>query len=170
VWDFLFDRGLDLSTELPPDEFCVCITREAEFEIPPIPDSKKQLKNFIYETIKKCTIETKSYFGFHNYDHPQSEQRVGGFGVGSWISQEELSFIKQQKTKIGTKKKESTKLYNNEADVSIAARSLHSIVLTLDAKKGPINEAYKNGGEIIYLKDFDESNMSLKQYILKKIS
>lgn len=105
VWDFLFDRGLDLSTELPPDEFCVCITREAEFEIPPIPDSKKQLKNFIYETIKKCTIETKSYFGFHNYDHPQSEQRVGGFGVGSWISQEELSFIKQQKTKIGTKRR-----------------------------------------------------------------
>ena len=38
VWDFLFRRAINLAEALPKDEFCVCITREAEFEIPPIPD------------------------------------------------------------------------------------------------------------------------------------
>jgi hypothetical protein len=35
VWDFLFDRRLDLAAELPRPDYCICITREAEFEIPP---------------------------------------------------------------------------------------------------------------------------------------
>jgi hypothetical protein len=35
VWDFLFERGIDLSVELPRNGYCLFLTREAEFEIPP---------------------------------------------------------------------------------------------------------------------------------------
>jgi hypothetical protein len=44
---FLFDRKLDLAKELPPDEYQLFMTREAKFEIPPIPESKAALKAFI---------------------------------------------------------------------------------------------------------------------------
>jgi hypothetical protein len=43
VWDFLFERNLDLSVELPSADFCLCLTSEAEFEIPPIPREKEAL-------------------------------------------------------------------------------------------------------------------------------
>lgn len=61
VWDLLFEKEIDLSVELPSDEFCLCLTREAEFEIPPIPEEKAALKKFIYDTIEKCSIETRPY-------------------------------------------------------------------------------------------------------------
>ncbi len=44
VWDLLFEKEIDLSVELPSDEFCLCLTREAEFEIPPIPEEKAALR------------------------------------------------------------------------------------------------------------------------------
>jgi hypothetical protein len=44
VWNFLFDRELDLAIELPRDEYRLFLTREAEFEIPPIPAEKAELK------------------------------------------------------------------------------------------------------------------------------
>jgi hypothetical protein len=44
---FLFDRKLDLAKELPPDEYQLFMTREAKFEIAPIPESKAALKAFI---------------------------------------------------------------------------------------------------------------------------
>ena len=62
VWDFLFDRQMDLATELPRDEFCICITREAEFEIPPMPPEKRA---FAEATIAKCIITTDAFFGFN---------------------------------------------------------------------------------------------------------
>ena len=64
VWDFLFERQLDLEVELPSDEFCICITREAEFEIPPIPDGKAELKMFIEATIARCGIQTTRSLDF----------------------------------------------------------------------------------------------------------
>lgn len=93
VWDFLFERQLDLEVELPSDEFCICITREAEFEIPPIPDGKAELKMFIEATIARCGIQTNSFFGFYDDRLPQNEQRVGGFDEGRWASPEELAFM-----------------------------------------------------------------------------
>lgn len=165
---FLFDRNLDLSVELPKEDFCLCLTREAEFEIPPIPHEKADLKHFIDETIKKCTIETRRYFGFADPAQPATEQRVGGFNQGYWASKEEATFIEQQKTKLGKSKSPMTRLYKNEADIAIAARAIHSIVLTLDRKNGPINESYKNGGKVVFLNDFDKSGLSLKDFILGK--
>jgi hypothetical protein len=163
VWDFLFARNLDLSVELPREDFCVCLTREAEFEIPPIPSTA--LKAFIDATISKCVIRTDSFFGFNDDSLPQSEQRVAGFDVGRWASSEEIAFMRQQRAQLVPAKKRKTKLYKDEADISLGARSFHSVVLSLDAKTGPINNAYKQGGKVIFLTDFDNSGISLRSFV-----
>jgi hypothetical protein len=165
VWDFLLERRLNLAIELPREEYCLCLTREAEFEIPPIPVEKAELRAFIEKTIKDCGIETRPFFGFYDQGHLPDEQRVGGLDVGYWASKEELAFIEQQKTRLGGGKKPSTRLYKNEADISLAARSFHSIVISLDDKTGPLNDAYKQGGKVIFLTDFDKSGMSLSGFI-----
>jgi hypothetical protein len=46
VWDLLFELKIDLSTELPDDEFRLCLTREAEFETPPM--NEQELKPFLF--------------------------------------------------------------------------------------------------------------------------
>jgi hypothetical protein len=163
VWDFLFSRNLDLSIELPREDFCVCLTREAEFEIPPIPS--EALKAFIDVTINKCVIRTDSFFGFNDETLPQSEQRVAGFDVGRWAAPDEIAFISQQRAQLRPSKKRKSKLYKDEADISLAARSFHSVVLSLDAKTGPINDAYKQGGRVVFLADFDSSCMLLAAYV-----
>jgi hypothetical protein len=162
VWDFLFERKFDLAIELPRHEYCLFLTREAEFEIPPIENA--ELKAFIEKTIKDCGIETRSFFGFYDPRHPPDEQRVGGFNVGYLISNEEAAFIEQQRAKMGSDKKSTTRLYKNEADISLAARSFHSVVLSLD-KKGPLKDAYEQGGKVIFLTDFENSRMSLSDFI-----
>lgn len=169
VWDFLFARGLDLSLELPCERYCLCMTREAEFEIPPIPPKKAELKRFIEATVAKC-VKTKPLFGFYDESLPADEQRFGGFDVGGFASDAELDFIEQQRKTISTRKREKTKLFGNEADVSIASRSFEAVVLTLDAKKGPLNTAYQQGGLVVFLTDFDESGLSLSDYVDAEIA
>ncbi len=169
VWDMLFALGIDLATELPKDEFCVCITREAEFEIPPISERKPELKAFIDKAIRDCSISTDSFFGFADETLPADEQRVGGFDHGRWIQPEEEVFLAQQKTPLRTLRPK-TKLYKNEADWSLGARAFTGVVLSLDAKKGPINEAYKQGGRVVFLKDFPASGLSLADFIRCAIS
>jgi len=169
VWDFLFERSIDLSVEFPNHTYCLCMTREAEFEIPPIPDSKADLKVFIEDTISRCVM-TDFLFGFRDERHTAEDQRYGGFDQGRWASEQEIAFFRQQHTKIGSNKKKATRLYPQEADISLAARSFESIVLTLDAKKGPINTAYQQGGRVIFLKGLDESNLSLRGYVEHEIA
>lgn len=166
VWDFLFDRQMDLAAELSRDEFCVCITREAEFEIPPMPSEKRA---FVEATIARCQIKTDTFFGFANPALPANEQRVGGFGHGRWISPEEQAFIQQQRTALKDTKR-PTGLHKGEADLSIAARAVHSVVLSFDAKTGPINSAYTRGGKVIFLTDFEKSGLSLREFIHAKLN
>jgi hypothetical protein len=172
VWDFLFKSKIDLSVALPSEEFCICITREAEFEIPPIQNTKPELKEFIETTIKKCNILTDSFFGFYEETFSQSEQRVGGLDIGRFASREEIVFMDQQRTPLKLrhqKKNSKTKLYKDEADISLAARSFHSVVLSFDDKNGPINDAYKQGGKVIFLTNFEQSNLSLSDFIKKNL-
>jgi len=55
-------------------------------------------------------------------------------------------------------------LYKHEADISLAARSFHSVVLTHD-KSGPISAAYQQGGKVVCLTNFDASDMSLGEFV-----
>ena len=42
---------------------------------------------------------------------------------------------------------------------------MHSVVLSFDAKRGPINTAYAQGGKIVFLTDFEISGLSLREFI-----
>jgi hypothetical protein len=169
VWDFLFARNLDLSVELPRAEYSLYLTREAEFEIPPIPPARAALKVFIEDTIAACDIDTHSYFGFNDPTLSPEDQRVGGFGVGYWISNRERDFINNQQVRLGAIKKPSTRLYKNEADISLGARSFTSVVLSLDDKAGPLKDAQAQGGKVVFLTDFDISGLSLSDFIKSRI-
>jgi hypothetical protein len=50
-----------------------------------------------------------------------------------------------------------TPLYPKEADILLAARASHSVVLSLDDKRGPIRDAYQQGGMVVFLTDFEKS-------------
>lgn len=167
VWNFLFERKIDLFKELPKIEFSLHLTREAEFEILPTPEIIQQ---FIKDTVDRCNIDVKRYFGFYQEQHDKSDQRFGGFDSGCWASEEEIEFIESQKLKLGTKKKIKTRLFKNEADISLAARSLHSIVLTLDKKPGPLKNAHNRGGKVVFLTEFDSSTLTLKEFIQSAVA
>ncbi len=172
IWDFLFDRQIDLATELPSKEFTICITREAEFEIPPISRTKPELAKFIENTISRCLIKTDVFFGFNDPTLLQSEQRVGGFEVGRFASNEELEFMTIQRTPLRPRhgvKNSKTGLFKDEADISVAARSFTSVVLSLDAKSGPINDAYQQGGKVVFVTNFDKSGLTLRDFVKRAL-
>lgn len=52
VWNFLYDRNIDLAVELPRERFAIFITREVEIETLAIPaTTKAALKQFIARTV-----------------------------------------------------------------------------------------------------------------------
>ncbi len=172
IWDFLFARRIDLAIALPSDKFCLYIPREVELEIRAIPTvrpEKAELKAFIEATIARCGIRTDTLFGFNDDKLPPDEQRVGGFDEGRWASSEEMNFIARQRALNTAKKRPTTPLYPNEADISLAARAFHSVVLSLDDKPGPIRDASGQGGKVVFLTGFDNSGLSLSDFILKEL-
>jgi hypothetical protein len=168
VWNFLFDKNIDLASELPADLFTIHITREIEIETLAIPDrdSKKALKEYIAGTIASCGIKTTWVFGFaHEGPGPQ---RHGGFGVGTWQSQTEQEFYAaiRERFLIGKSQKNSM-LSDNEGDAAVAAKSFSSIALTceLPDKIGPLRFASEHGGKVLYLESFERSGLTLRVYI-----
>ena len=145
--------------------------REAEFEIAATAAADPALKAYIDDTITRCGITTDTYFGFNVGSLPQDEQRVGGWDVGRWASGPELEFSARQQRWLRQGKRK-TKLYVNEADISLAARSFATscIVLTCDKKAGPLRDAYEQGGKVVYLNDFAASRLSLRDYIKSSLS
>lgn len=168
VWNFLFDKNLDLDSELPHDQFVISITREIEMETLAIPDrpSKTPLKDYIARTIDDCHIRTTSVFGFAS--EGPGPQRLGGFGQGTWQSQTEREFyaVISEQYLLGKSEKKS-QLTDNEADAAVAAKSFFSIVLTCELPEttGPLHFAAEHGGKILYLRDFDQSGLTLRAYI-----
>ena len=160
AWDVFFDAKIDLINELPADEFTLQITREAEFEIPLMPIEKRQ---YVEAVINSGNIKTDTYFGWYDETLPAEEQRVGGWGElndpdagGRFIEIAESELIQSESKIIGPGKR-PTRLYNNEADVSLAARSLHSVVLTCDGKKALKRARDVHGGIVIDLKKYKKS-------------
>ena len=168
VWNFLFDRKIDLAVELPLDEFAIFITREVEIEGLAIPDNalKAALKDYIARAIAACDIKTTSVFGFAT-DGP-GPQRVGGFDQGTFQSQTEREFYDAIRGQyLLGKSEKNSKLTDNEADAAVAAQSFFSIVLTCEgpSKPGPLRFAAEHGGKVLYLAAFDQSGMTLKEYV-----
>jgi hypothetical protein len=168
VWDFLFQKGMDLASELPSAEFAIFITREVEIETLAIPTtiSKIALKDYIARAIVRCDIKTTSVFGFAT--NGPGPQRVGGFGQGTWQSQTETEFYAaiRERYLIGRRETHS-QLTKNEADAAVAAQSFFSIALTceLPNTSGPLRFAAENGGKILYLEGFDRNGLTLKAYV-----
>ena len=169
VWDFLFQRKLDLASELPSDQFAIFIPREVEIETLAIPanDSKIALKEFIARTIDICGIRTTSVFGFAR--EGSGPQRVGGFGQGTFQSQTEREFYAAiSKQYLLGKREMKSQLTKNEGDAAVAVASFSSIVLTceLPNTSGPLRFAAEHGGKILYLEDFNRSGLSLNAFIM----
>jgi hypothetical protein len=168
VWNLLFNfrNKFDLSAELPREEFRIFITREVELEIAPIPPKKADLKAFIEATVARCGVGTKLFLGFPDPRH--SEQRVGGFdGKAEWQTKEGRQFIKDHEHHLTTRKTGSC-LFENEADLSQAARSHHSVIVTWErsSKKGPFKDASGKGGKVLFLRrNFDPTTTSLRARI-----
>jgi len=168
VWDFLFERNIDLRSEFPPESFAIYITREIEIEALSIPDheSKKALKHYIARTIEDCEIKTTSVFGFA-HEGPGPE-RLGGFDVGVWQSQTETEFYAAiQELFLVGKSLKNSELFDNEADAAVAVKSFSSIALTCESpnKRGPLSFAAAHGGQVVYLKALDEENLTLRRMI-----
>jgi hypothetical protein len=172
VWDLLFELKLDLAKELPGGRFKLFIVRETEFEIAPIGPKNPKLSKFVDDTISKAGIRTSRVFGFEDSRHLE-EQRVGGFGEagdsavgGVFAESDETEFEAALVGRYPQRdKKVSTHLYPNETDIALAVRSLRSVVLTLDKKKGPLLDALKRGGKIVYLNAFDPTRATLAEQV-----
>lgn len=168
VWHFLYARGLRLAQELPHPDFCIAVTREAGFEIAPTPEP---IRSFIEKTLSECVMED-NIFGFYDESLPPHLQRVAGLDEGRFATADELAFMAQQKTLLRPSQQKlnpKTNLYGNEADIAIAARAFHSIVLTCDRKGGPLRDAREAGGKVVYLSDmFDTCGLSLREFVLRE--
>ncbi|HHQ4779536.1 TPA: hypothetical protein ACSP0C_003292 [Aeromonas veronii] len=170
VWNLLFEHKIDISQELPRPDFGLSITREATFEIEPLRTKKPELYDFIMNSIDSSQIEEDCFFGFYDETLPPEKQRNGGFGCGRFISQEESDYLVSLNENINRNSvRKATGLFKNEADVSVTIRSIHSIVLTLDVKPGPLRKAMDCGMKVISLEQFDPSGESLKEYIMREL-
>lgn len=163
AWDIFFEHQMDLLKELPEDEFDLFITPEVEIEIKHMPKDKLEYVNRI---LQKKQVVTDQYFGF------AEDSRAGGFGSvfdptvgGRFISVPELEFIKSEKPK---KKIRPTGLRKDETDTYLAARSLHSAVLTCNIKSSIKRAKNNHEGIVIDLKNYSE-NESLSDFIKREL-
>ncbi|WP_057092984.1 hypothetical protein KV708_19350 [Comamonas thiooxydans] len=166
AWNYLYENEVDLEKELPPDRFSIRLVREVEIELQAIPDvggdgvDKSGLKAFIRRNIERLPVTTSYTFGFATLESdgtPSKTQVYGGFNVGTFQPKEERDFYArseiQQQLQNGKKTKSG--LGKNEADASLAAKSVLNIVLTNERmnKSGPLRVASVSGGRVIYLED-----------------
>ena len=168
VWNYLFEKRMNLADGLPSSEFAVFITREVEIETSAIPNAegKAALKDYIARTIAGSGIGTTSVFGFASLS--PGPQRMGGFGQGTFQSQTEREFYDAISDLYLIGRRETgSQLTKNEGDAAVAAQSFFSIVLTCEkrAKPGPLRFAAEQGGKVLYLRDLDPNRPNLKASI-----
>lgn len=161
VWDVIFKHNIDLSKELPNNEFSLAITKEAVFEIDSIPHP--DLKEFARDQIQKCRIKVDALFGFYDESLPSDQQRFAGFGSdddpesgGRLLSEEEAEvFLAEAPKEHDTPRPlRRSGLYKHEADISLAARATHSIVLTCNIKQALKRSHAKEGSRVIDMKSY----------------
>lgn len=170
AWNFFYARNFDFYRELPPEEFSLFVTREVEVEIGAIPVEgkdgvdKRPLKRYIHESIHRNEIATTATFGFAEANPSDGPGTYAGFGQGTFQSDEERDWYGDEKIKsyIIGKSKRNSGLTHNQADAAVAFFSFVGIVLTCDRKTGPIAEAEKSGGNVVFLSDALLASQSLR--------
>jgi hypothetical protein len=110
-------------------------------------------------------VQTDTLFGLDGKGLEASERRHAGFDQGRWATRAELDFIAEQKRRLTGKKRFSAKLYQQEADIALAARSFAAVVLTDDSKRGPIRDAQRQGGKVVFLTAVEQSGISLREAV-----
>lgn len=146
AWDHLFKREVDLAVDVSVQDFVFSMTREAEFEVRAMPDV---LKAYVSKWVQNGRVGTDTYFGFAEMGSGV-DSRVGGFGCGRFIAPSESAILSAEQGVVKATLR-PTGLYKNEADVSLAARSVHSVILTSDAKKVLGRVVSKYGGVVVNL-------------------
>jgi len=176
AWNYLYDKNVDLSKELPNALYAIFLTSEVEIEVSKIPDNKLALKNYIQTSIRENQIATTRVFGFQTLEPdgtPSPTQVYGGFGQGTFQSVEEQRYYALPATKkhIVSPKKTNSGLGKNQAGASLAVRAACSIILTNEKpnKTGPLRSAAESGGRIVYLQaEVWPSGLSLGEYLASK--
>ncbi len=164
AWNYLYEHCIDLSVHPPSSRYSIYITREVEIELDAIPEigcdgsNKTALKNYILHSINQHPVRTSYIFGFASVEPDGSlspMQVYGGFGEGVFQSPDERDFYAKQEIKeqLIHGKKMNSGLGKNEADASLAAKSLSFIVLTNEktSKNGPLKLASEIDGKVVYL-------------------
>ena len=164
AWDYLFARNVNLAVDVSAEDFTFAITREAEFEIRTLPD---ELKAYVSKWIEGGTVVTDTYFGFAEANSG-GESRVGGFNCGRFIDLAEAEILSAERGVIKNSLR-PTGLYKNEADVSLAARSVHSVILTSDSKKVLGRVVSKYGGVVVNLAQWPDDT-SFDSYMKSECS
>jgi len=179
AWNYLYKKEVDLAKELPQIQFSIHVTREVEIELAAIPDfgrdgtDKGPLKAYIKQCISGAPVKTSYVFGFQTLEPdgtPSPIQVYGGFNIGAWQSVEERNFytMPELEQQLRSGKKAKSGLGKNQADASLAAKSLSSIVLTNERinKTGPLKLASEVGGKVVHLQDqVEPSGLSIGSYL-----
>ncbi len=149
------------------------MTKEVSaFEVASIPTDKEAIRKYIERAIEACRIQVYSFFGFVSYaDPPGYKHRIGGWGEGRWVSVEEARYIEYFRVRQENEK--GSGLFDNEADASLAVHACTGkIVLTAERKNksGPLKKAARIGGWIVYLREYDPREESLRCFILRSVA
>lgn len=169
AWNFLFERSINIDTELPCDEFVIFCTQEVFIELESIPNtgkdgkSKRGLKAYIQKYMDS-RVNISADFGFY-----EASPCFAGFGQGTFQPEESRSYYERPETQkmiLNKSVRKETGLGKNEADASLACVSQHSIVLTCDKKHGPLSEAYNSQWKVITLTDILLQNTTLRKLVL----
>jgi hypothetical protein len=159
VWNFVFDRKLDLAIELPADEFSICHTREAEFEIPV---GKLELDVFNTSTLARCNIQTGSYLGSRTTASRRTNNGSAALtsAASPAMRRSRSSRLRRHRRSCGRPSCRNTKPIFHCGGAIVPHRR---------AEPGPqkhgASKRYDQRGKVVYLDDFDASSPSLAEFI-----
>ncbi|MFZ2432543.1 MAG: hypothetical protein WAW57_15500 [Lutibacter sp.] len=164
----LFDNSIDISAEFPEELYELIITLGVKQELLDIPD-EKPVKKYAMALIENINIEEASFFGFSDLDNPENDSRyIGGFGSGSFASDEQIEFLDETEIKLGPKRKSG--LAKNETDRDLLALSLKSVTLTAESNIGGMSQtAEGRDSKIINIKNWAPTKMALRAYVESEI-
>lgn len=163
IFDFLYKYKIDIFDEFPDDMFVLCINNEVSFESEFIKDEGK--RQFAEKLKSKLVLIP--FFGFYDECFLEDRQRVGGWDKGAWQSVEEEIFrakLNNRFLDFGTTVR-ANGLYRNEADVDLAVRSVHNIVISNDCKKA-LKVASEENYRVVFMTDFD-GTLGMRDFVKK---